>query len=83
MRNISLRTALVFVVIVLFIGAGFVPSISSDIESTGSQSSWWSNDWSNRKELGITDASTDYQMNIEIWKEDGFDNVGESKGCAW
>jgi len=36
---------------------------------------WWNDDWLYRKELGIADASADYQMMLEVWKEDGHDDV--------
>jgi hypothetical protein len=35
---------------------------------------WWDESWSYRKYLGLDDASSDYQMVLQVWKEDGHDN---------
>jgi hypothetical protein len=35
---------------------------------------WWDQAWSYRKYLGLTDACSDYQLMLQVWKEDGHDN---------
>ena len=35
---------------------------------------WWDETWLYRKYLGIMDASSDYQLNLQIWKENDHDN---------
>jgi hypothetical protein len=35
---------------------------------------WWDESWPYRKYLGLDDVSSDYQMVIQVWKEDGHDN---------
>jgi hypothetical protein len=34
---------------------------------------WWDENWSYRKYLGIMDVSSDYQLKIQVWREDGHD----------
>jgi len=36
--------------------------------------SWWDETWSYRKYLGVMAASSDYQLVLKIWKEDGHDS---------
>lgn len=36
---------------------------------------WWDDNWKYKKRLHITNATADYQMAIQVWKEDGHDNA--------
>ena len=69
--KIMLSKALVFAVIVLFIGTAFLPNMTSETESNN----WWDTEWNYRKEIQIDSATPDYQMVIEVWKEDGHDDI--------
>ena len=40
---------------------------------------WWNISWEYRKEIMISNASSDCQMLITVWKEDGYDNVSNGE----
>lgn len=77
---------MVFGIIIIFIGASIPPAISRlenehinqilsrDIKDS-KDDSWWNVYWTYKKELSISNASSDYQMQIQIWKEDGYDDA--------
>jgi len=83
MNENIVRKVLVLAVIVLFVGASVVQGIIDNngiINDNNSNekimlNGWWDTDWNFRKELTINNSTTDYQMILEVWKEDGYDDV--------
>jgi hypothetical protein len=77
MVAVLFKKGMVFAIIILFVGAGVVPSISSDNSSFGN---WWNYDWSYCKLLSIDSPINDYQMLINVSKHSG-GNVNCSGHC--
>jgi hypothetical protein len=85
-----LRKGLVTGIIILFVGASITTGLGSDIKNDFStenikpdivsdsyRDDWWDEDWEFRKKIEISNVSSDCQMLLLVWKEDGYDNVSD------
>ncbi len=77
--NKKMKKYIVLGIAILFVGASVATSLHSEVEDNPLNppgNGWWNTDWLYRKELNISDSSDDYQMLIQVWKENGHDNAG-------
>jgi len=80
MFNRMIKKGLVLGIILLFFGASVMSTAGGIIKENKQElitesDSWWNDDWHFRKQMSIEDASEDYQMMIQVWMEDGYDDV--------